>query len=228
MKTIITLLITFFIASNFICEAKKNNEYDIDDAFEACLSLRNAIENKDSTAIKSAAQLLKKCNICDFADIRCEDDSVLSLNGHLLFDAEFADSLANGINVYDRLEEMYQQNILKHRGFKSNKKNQIYSKSIVLQAGIGAKTKYSFVADGNIDLYVVAEKRNCKFSLNVTAQNGCNKQKKKYNDTIKKKKGLSERKKKLNLSKDCKSIVEVEIINCTNKKFSVILMKSSN
>ena len=116
----------------------------IQTAIDACLLLAEAAESNDSIALRKALEAMEKCEMSDFGSLRCMEnvkyDSIEnkfsnikaciigdifgemshntkkkgSLNGHLVFNAAFADSLANGKDAYNNADNINRSTA--HRG----------------------------------------------------------------------------------------------------------------
>ena len=127
MKYIILSFFSALCSLNIYAQETTDESLKIDAAFDACIAMRDAVAANDTTALLQSAKELKEAGAMDFHALRCKDDSVSSLNGHLVFDEAFADSLAAGKSVYDKADEA------------------------------GKSTKYNFFSKGHQELAVVAE-----------------------------------------------------------------------
>ena len=85
----ILLILVLVLASTCLFAQNETEESPIQKAYEACIAMRDAVENNDTAMIKQAAEQLKNCNTRDFSDLRCKSEEV-SLKGHMVFDDEFA------------------------------------------------------------------------------------------------------------------------------------------
>ena len=93
MRKIAFLL--FSVAIGFQCFAQSEETEEIQQVFDAFVSFRNAAVGDDVEALRLSATEIKQCRIDEFRSLSCDDDSSYFINGHLVFDAIFADSLSN-------------------------------------------------------------------------------------------------------------------------------------
>jgi hypothetical protein len=190
----------------------------IDAAFNACIAMRNAVANNDSVAIRKSANALKTAGTTIFNSLRCRDDSIASLNGHLIFDEAFADSLAEGKDVFQKADDMNRSTA--HRGQTAD--GSILTKTCFVKAG--KSTKYSFASKGHQELAVVAEAGGLvTMKIHVTNTAGLDKR---FDDTKNVKKGMPQRKTSFELPKDKKNTVELEIVNCGKKDCSFVVISN--
>jgi hypothetical protein len=190
----------------------------IDAAFNACIAMRDAVANKDSVAIKQSANDLKAAGTTNFSSLRCKDDSIASLNGHLVFDEAFADSIAEGKDVYSKADDLNCSTA--HRGQTSD--GSILTKTCFVKAG--KSTKYSFASKGHQELAVVAEAGGLiTMKIHVTNNAGLDKR---FDDTKNVKKGMPQRKTSFELPTDRRNTVELEIINCGKKDCSFVVISN--
>ena len=84
----------FFCIAAFCTTVSAQNVLSIDDAFDAFVAMQKSLANEDSVALTDAARKLRNAKVAMFSSLRCKDDSVASLNGHFVFDEDFADSVA--------------------------------------------------------------------------------------------------------------------------------------
>lgn len=84
------LLITFCVWTIHAFAQSEDAELtSIQKAYEACISMRDAVGANDKEAIRSAASNLGACDTKEFNSLRSKSDEE-SINGHLLFDEVFA------------------------------------------------------------------------------------------------------------------------------------------
>ena len=121
----------------------------IQDAIDACIAIRDAAVVGDSAVLMQSAQELRANNVVNFNSLRCKDDTIGSLNGHLVFDEAFVDSLANGRDIYRYADDMNRS--AAHRGQTAN--GTILTKTCFVKAG--KSTKYTFASKGHQELAVV-------------------------------------------------------------------------
>ena len=213
-------LISLFILCtlNGFAQDTVADNLSIDAAFNACVAMRDAVEANNSEAIKQSAKDLKDCNTANFSSFRCKDDSIESLNGHLVFDEAFADSLSEGKDVYDKADELNRTTA--HRGQTSD--GSILTKTCFVKAG--KSTKYSFASKGHQELAVVAEAGGLvTMKIHVTNSAGLDKR---FDDTKSVKTGLPQRKTSFELPTDRRNTVELEIVNCGKKDCSFVVISN--
>ena len=190
----------------------------IDAAINACMALRDAVAANDSAAIKQSAEDLKAAGTTNFSSLRCNDDSIASLNGHLVFNDAFADSLAEGKDVYDKADIISRLTV--HRGQTAD--GSILTKTCFVKAG--KSTKYTFASKGHQELAVVAEAGGLvTMKIHVTNTAGLDIR---YDDTKSVKKGLPQRKTTFELPTDRRNTVELEIINCGTNDCSFVVISN--
>lgn len=90
MKRIIFILCVLS-SLHLFAQDEVADSMSIQKAIDACITLRDAVEVNDKESIKKSSWVLKSCGIKDFSSLHCEDDSIGSLNGHLVFNDLFAD-----------------------------------------------------------------------------------------------------------------------------------------
>ena len=195
-----------------------NESLSIDAAVNACIAMRDAVANKDSAANKQSAFDLKAAGTTHFSSLRCKDDSIASLNGHLVFDEAFADSLAEGKDVYEKADDMNRSSA--HRGQTSD--GSILTKTYIVKAG--KSTKWTFGSKGHQELAVVAEAGGLvTMKIHVTNTAGLDKR---FDDTKNVKKGMPQRKTSFELPTDLRNTVELEIVNCGKKDCSFVVISN--
>lgn len=218
-------------------------------AIDACLLLAEAAESNDSIALRKALEAMEKCEMSDFGSLRCMEnvkyDSIEnkfsnikacligdifgdmshdikkkgSLNGHLVFNAAFADSLANGKDAYNNADNINRSTA--HRG--QMQSGGILTKTCFIKAK--GKSVYTFPSHDRQELAVVAEPGG----LITTRVHAVNKSKginEWHNDTVDVAKGRNSRKKAFNLPSQPRSQVTLEITNCTNKDITVVVISN--
>lgn len=220
MKRLNFILLFSICAISTYAQTQDSISTNFQAVFDACINMREAVANNDTAAIKQSAIELKQCNTTDFYTLECSDDSIASLNGHLVFDEEFANGLAEGKDVYQKADSISKSKV--HRGQRSDGK--IFTKTCFVKAG--KSTKYSFTSKGFQELAVVAESGGLvTLKVLVTNNRGLNVR---YDDTTDVRKGQPQRKKTFNLPNDKRSIVELEIINCGKIDCSFVVISTLN
>lgn len=215
-----TILFFFLCILSFTAfsQSESNDSLSIQAAIDACIQLRDAAAAGDNAAIKQSAELLKACDTDPFSGLKCMDDSVASLNGHLVFNADFADSLAAGRDVYQEADDINRTEST--RGQYDDGK--VHTKSGLAKAN--GSVKYTFKSMGRQELAVVPEAGG-KVTLKIHVTNSAGLDKR-YDDTTDVRAGQSYRKTVFNLSTDRVNIVELEVVNCSNKDCSFVVISN--
>ena len=218
MRNLFISLLSVLGILNVSAQNQVNESLSIDAAINACIAMRDAVANNDSAAIKQSAKDLKAAGTTSFNSLRCKDDSIASLNGHLIFDEAFADSIAEGKDVYGKADDLNRSTA--HRGQTAD--GSILTKTCFVKAG--KSTKYTFASKGHQELAVVAEAGGLvTMKVHVTNSAGLDKR---FDDTKNVKKGMPQRKTVFELPTDRRNTVELEIINCGNKDCSFVVISN--
>lgn len=218
MKQITLFVFAFLFSVHVSAQDEKTDTMSIQAAIDACIAMRDAVAAKDSVAIKQSTKAFKAAGTSNFNSLRCKDDSIASLNGHLLFDEAFVDSLAEGRDVYEKADEMGRST--SHRGQTAD--GSILTKTCFVKAG--KSTKYTFASKGHQELAVVAEAGGLvTMKIHVTNSAGFDQR---YDDTRNVKKGMPQRKTSFELPTDRRNTVELEIVNCGNKDCSFVVISN--
>ena len=218
MRNLFIYLLSVLGVLTVSAQDQVDESLSIDAAINACIAMRDAVANNDSAAIKKAADNLKAAGTTSFNSLRCKDDSIASLNGHLVFDEAFADSIAEGKDVYDKADDMNRSKA--HRGQTAD--GSIFTKTCFVK--VGKSTKYSFASKGHQELAVVAEAGGLvTMKVHVTNSAGLDKR---FDDTKNVKKGMPQRKTVFELPTDRRNTVELEIINCGKKDCSFVVISN--
>ena len=184
--------------------------------FDACVQMQTAIGAGNTAVLRTASATLKECKVKDFSSFKPVDENPLSLDGHFVFDYEFADSLIAGREVY-KFAQRY-ADLSTVRGITSTP-DQIYTKTYAIKSNSSAK--YTFYSTGTQELAVVAEPGGL-ITLKVhdlTHDTW-------YNDTKKVKKGQPSRILIFDLPTDKRSKLEVEVINRSKKDISFVVISN--
>ena len=218
MRKIVFILLCMFGTLTSYSQETSPDSLSIDAVINACIAMRDAVAANDSAAIKQSANDLKATGTTNFNSLRCKDDSIASLKGHLVFNEAFADSLAEGKDVYDKADDLNRSTA--HRGQTAD--GSILTKTCFVKAG--KSTKYSFASKGHQELAVVAEAGGLvTMRIHVTNTAGLDKR---YDDTKSVKKGLPQRKTTFELPTDRRNTVELEIVNCGTKDCSFVVISN--
>lgn len=192
----------------------------IQKTIDACASFANAAANEDISAMKAAKKDMLDCNMVYYEDLKevdCRDS--ISLNGHLVFNECFADSLIAGKNAY--LESDRINRLTKDRGQLKN--GDILTKTCFVKAK--GKAKFTFKSTGYQELAIVAEPHGL-VSMRVHVVNKAKKINRWYNDTKDVAKGRNIRKTSFRLpAKPC-SLVTLEVTNCSNRNISFVVISN--
>jgi len=217
-KTVLTILSVVCTFSAYAQESSTDN-MTIQGVIDACISMRDAVAAGDTAAIRQSGQDLKASGVTSFNSLRCKDDSISSLNGHLVFDEAFADSLASGnTSVYDQADDMNRSSA--HRGQTAD--GSYLTKTCFVKAG--KSTKWTFASKGHQELAVVAEAGGLvTMKIRVTNSAGFDRR---YDDTKSVKAGLPQRKTSFELPTDKRNTVELEVVNCGKKDCSFVVISN--
>lgn len=219
MKHITFTLLLCCFALNISAQKESTDSMSIQSIIDACIAMRDAVASGDAAAIRQSANDLKETGATNFSALRCKDDSISSLNGHLVFTEAFADSLAKGnTKVYDKADEMNRSSA--HRGQTAD--GSYFTKTCFVKAG--QSTKYSFASKGHQELAVVAEAGGLvTMKIHVTNSAGLDRR---FDDTKSVKAGLPQRKTSFDLPTDKRNTVELEVVNCGTKDCSFVVISN--
>jgi predicted methyltransferase len=218
MKKILLFSVLFTLSLAVFAQSAETDSMSIQAAIDACVQMRDAVATGDRGAIQRSADELKACNTSNFSSLRCKDDTISSLNGHLVFDDVFADSLAEGRDVYQHADEISRS--ASTRGQTAD--GSIVTKTCMVKAG--GTTKYSFVASGRQELAVVAEAGGL-VTMRIHVRNSAGLDER-HDDTVDVKKGRSQRKVVFDLPKSPRCTVELEVVNCGGKDCSFVVISN--
>ena len=203
-----------------IANEDSSNVEKIQSAIDACLLLAESAESNDTTALRKAKEAMQACGLSNFGALRQQNrDENESLDGHLVFNVAFADSLAEGKDPYPNANNINRAST--HRGQMTG--GQILTKTVFVKAN--GKSVYTFNSRNRQELAIVAEPGG----LVTTRVHAVNKQagiNEWHNDTAYVAKGRNSRKTAFTLPHSPKSQVTLEITNCTNKDISVVVISN--
>lgn len=221
MKCIPFLLLTLLIFSTFTIEAEEDatdSIFIIQNAINACIDLRDAASACDTGRIMLSAIALRECKAVNFNSLQCLDDTIESINGHLMFTEAFADSLAHNLDFYRFAEDMNRSAAL--RGQTNN--GSIITRTCCVKEG--KRAKYTFSSKGYQELAVVAEAGgSITLRIHVTNNYGLDEW---HNDTIDVKRGRPQRMKAFNPPTKKRYQVELEVINCSKQDISFVIISN--
>lgn len=215
MKKYILIIATSICSLSTYAQDNIGDEFD--QAVAACIMLRDAAVTNDTAMIKQSAEQLRACKTTDFVSLHQTTDETPSMNGHLVFDEAFADSLSKGIDVYQQADSI--DRTIKERGG-THSQGRLQTKTIIIKANQTAAC--TFVAKGVKKIAVVAEAGG---RVSMTMQ-GFYKSKPytQFVDTENVKKGMPHRKGTLALRDDCLSSISMKIKNCVKKDISIVII----
>ena len=219
MKKIVILALSALFPFCANAQDATTDSMEIQAVIDACVSMRDAVAAGDTAAIRLSAQDLRAAGATSFSSLRCKDDSIASLNGHLVFDEAFADSLAAGnTSVYDHADDM--NRFTAHRGQTAD--GSYLTKTCFVKAG--KSTRWTFASKGHQELAVVAEAGGLvTMKVHVTNSAGLDRR---FDDTKSVKAGLPQRKTSFELPTDRRNTVELEIVNCGKKDCSFVVISN--
>lgn len=221
MKRSISFLFTLFVCiSTFNISAQEINDSTdiIQSAIDACIAMRDAAAAGDSTVLVQSARELRECDAVNFNSLRCQDDTIGSLNGHLVFDEAFADSLATSDDIYRHADDM--NRTATHRGRTAD--GSVLTRTCFVKAG--KSTRYTFSSKGHQELAVVAESGGLvSMKVHCTNNAGLNEW---HNDTRDFRAGRPQRKIAFDLPNNRRNTVELEVFNCTGRDISFVVISN--
>lgn len=219
MKRLYIIISLIFSALSINAQNRESDDLDIEGVVNACIRMRDAVEANDTTALHQSAEALRVLQTIYFDGLYCLDDTVASLNGHLIFDENFADSLVKDPNAYQRADEIIEKSN-ELRG--QNPDGSIKTKTCFVKAG--ESTSHSFRAKGYQELAVVAEAGGLvTMKIRVTNSAGLDER---HDDTKDVFRGRPQRRVAFDLPSDRSNFVELEVINCVKKDISFVVISN--
>ena len=216
-KIILGVLFLSMGVSNALGQKDRTKEIQV--VLDACVQLRDAAETRDSLALTDCAVILRSENISTFSSLICLDEDEGNLDGHLVFDQDFADSLAQDSVVLSQANHFNQTRAV--RG--ENKDGSVKIKTCFIAAKKSIKYRFSS-GGGHQELAVVAEAGGkVSMKIHVTNSDGLNMN---HNDRKDVRSGRPERTASFDLPKGKRNIVELEVINCVDKDISVVIISN--
>ena len=219
MKRLSLLFLSMILSlSSF---GQEEEAMSIDNVLNVCIAMQEADAKNDSVAMRQAADSLRASDVTMFTSLRCKDEDAaeVTLDGHFVFDEDFADSLlVGGAKTRGHANDFTRTG--SHRGQTAN--GTILTKNCFVKAG--KSTKYTFASRGRQELAVVAEAGGLvTMKIHVTNTAGLDEW---HSDTVDVKKGRPHRKTVFNLPKDKRNTVELEVVNCTDKDISFVVISN--
>lgn len=92
-----SLLFLLALVTSLSVTAQDVGDDDFDKVVAAYINLRDAAAISDTIVLKQVAEQLRRYNPSDFKTFHLVEDETMSLNGHIVFDEAFADSLSMGV-----------------------------------------------------------------------------------------------------------------------------------
>lgn len=215
MKSFLFLLA---LMTSLSVTAQDVGDDDFDKVVAAYINLRDAAAISDTIVLKQVAEQLRRYNPSDFKTFHLAEDETMSLNGHIVFDEAFVDSLSKGVDIYQQSDSLNRAIGERSVGMQTPR-GLLQSKTVIIKANQTASC--TFVAKGVKKIAVVAEGGG---RVSMTMQ-GLYKNKRytQYVDTEKVKKGMPHRTGTLALREDCLSTVLMKIKNCVQKDISIVI-----
>lgn len=215
MKSFLFLLA---LMTSLSVTAQDVGDDDFDKVVAAYINLRDAAAISDTIVLKQVAEQLRRYNPSDFKTFHLAEDETMSLNGHIVFDEAFADSLSKGVDIYQQSDSLNRAIGERSVGMQTPR-GLLQSKTVIIKANQTASC--TFVAKGVKKIAVVAEGGG---RVSMTMQ-GLYKNKRytQYVDTEKVKKGMPHRTGTLALREDSLSTVLMKIKNCVQKDISIVI-----
>lgn len=208
------LLLTFVFCLSLLVSAQQLSK-EMQNVYDASLSLREAISAGNTSGLRAANKKLKDCNVNPFSSLRFVDENPLSLDGHFVFDEVFVDSLIAGRDVYK-----FAQRYAEVRGVRgASSSGKIFTKTCAVRKS--SSTKLTFVSRGHQELAVVTEPGGM-----VTIRIHDKTHDKWYNDTKNVKKGQYSRTFVFDLPTSERTTLEIEVINCRKKDCSFVVISN--
>lgn len=193
-------------------------EMELKPVYDAVIALQNAIAAKDTFGIRMVANELQG-HTSYFSGLRNADDSnTVSSNIYYIDEKSKTDSI---ICTMDK-------NLLSYIVEKSSiQGGRTYDNSLLTKTGFvkgGQSTKYNFSSKGHQEIAVVAEPGGL-ITLRILVTNKAGLYRR-YDDTKDVKKGRQQRIVSFDLPTDLRNIVELEVINCTQKDISFVVISN--
>jgi len=213
-----SLLFLLALVTSLSVTAQDVGDDDFDKVVAAYINLRDAAAINDTVALKQVAEQLRRYDPSDFKTFHLVEDETMPLNGHIVFDEAFADSLSKGVDIYQQSDSLNRAIGERSVGMQTPRER-LQSKTVIIKANQTASC--TFVAKGVKKIAVMAEGGG---RVSMTMQGLYkNKPYTQYVDTEKVKKGMPHRTGTLALREDCLSTVLMKIKNCVQKDISIVI-----
>lgn len=188
----------------------------MESAIAACQGVSQAIENSSTAPLKAANKVLKAADIVNFGDLSLQKGKDMNVDGHLIFDEEFVDSL-----IVNRKVIAFSSKYAKKRSNRGSTgvAGRIRMTTKALKAGQSATWKT--VNRGTAEFAVVAEPGGL---LTMTIRDS--KGKVLYAETVRNKQGSPVRKAQLKLPENQMSTLYIEVVNHSTTDTSFAILKN--
>lgn len=183
--------------------------------YNACIGMRNAVEEMNMADLKTANDVFKSCNTHFWGGtLRILSEHNIPLTGHFVFSPVFVDSLiACGFEIY-RQADLYNKTQYTQGAIRTDEETVNYRTCIV---GGSSTVKFSFTSRGHQELAFVTEP-NGLISIRVYDKT--------HNKWYNYDKGLPYRFVSFELPVDKRSILEIEVINKTIIDTSFVIISN--
>ena len=210
-KRLIILFITFSALTGTV--RAQDLEPKMQSVFEACVQMQTAIGSGSNSGLRAASKMLKECDPRPFTTIRiCGNE--LSLDGHFIFDYEFADSLIENRNVYDFAQRYADRFAMRST---SSTPGSVFTKTCLVEGK--SSIKFTITSRGHQELAFVTEPGgNITIRIHDTTNDNW------YNDTEAVRGGKSTRIAVFDLPTQSVCTLEVEVINRSKENISFVVI----
>jgi len=182
--------------------------------YNSCVGMRNALDEGNMKDLKLANNVFKSCNTLFWSALRSINEDNLSFNGHFIFSPIFVDSLiVQGKKVY-QFAEHYNKIQFLQDAIREAEETVNYRTCMV---GASSSVKYVFKSRGRQELAFVTEPQGV-ISVRIYDKN--------HNTYYNYDRGVPYRFVTLELSNECWSTLEVEVINKTNADLSFVIISN--
>lgn len=216
----VIILASIFVQT--IAVSAQQLSQQMQNVYDACMSMREAISAGNTSGLRAANKKLKDCAVNPFTSLRYVDENPLSLDGHFVFDEVFVDSLIDGRDVYK-----FAQRYATPRGVRgASSSGKIFTKTCTVKKS--SSTKLTFTSRGHQELAVVAEpgSKGQETEGMITLRIHDKTHDTWYNDTKQVKKGQPSRTFIFDLPTNTNTVLELEVINCGKKDISFVVISN--
>lgn len=211
MKRIITVALLLAISVSL---HGQRLSADVRAVSDACLAIRSAVGSGSLPQLRNASMALSHCDAEPFRTIRCLDVSPLPLDGHLVFNCEFADSLVAGRLVYPFAQRYADKQM---RSLSRGSGRTFYASFAVRS---GSSSRFAFDSRGHQELTVVTEPSGL-----VTLRVHDLTHDRWYNDTVDEREGRPVRFLVFDLPREICTL-ELEVINTGERDTSFVIISN--